>query len=164
MATEGQMLRLMAGFAAVVGVLLAGGGSWMLFNGLRSFRTSARRDAFEPVRAQVLGSELRVSSGENTSYVPEIEYEYTVADRTYTSDSVYPGSDFNIQNRDVAESLVDKYSEGELVEAYYDPEAPTDTFLENKSVAAGSAVVMLVSGVTTVVGLGLTVGGALWML
>lgn len=164
MATEGQMFRVMAGFAALVGLFFAGSGLWMLSNGLKSYRASGRRDAFEPVEARVLESELRVSSGEKTSYIPEIEYEYTVAGTTYTSDSVYPGPDFDIQNRNTAESLVDTYSESEIVEAYYDPENPTDAFLENESVATGSLVIMLISGVMTVVGVGLVVGGAFWIL
>lgn len=164
MPTESQMLQVMAGFAVLAGLLFAGSGSWLMYTSVKKYRTSARRDAFEPVEAQVLGSELRVNSGESTSYIPEIEYEFTVAGETYTSDSVYPGTDFNIKNRDFAESLVDRYSEGEVVEAYYDPEDPTDAFLENESVATRSIVFAIISVPFVLVGAGLVVGGTLWIL
>lgn len=164
MATIDQLFRVFAGVAALLGLFFAGSGMWMLSNGLESYRTSRRRDAFEPVEAQVLESELRVNHGETVSYIPEIEYEYTVAGTTYTSDSVYPGPDFDVQNKNAAESLVDTYSEGENVEAYYDPENPTDTFLENESLSIQSVVIMIISGVFTVVGIGLVVGGVIWIL
>lgn len=162
--TESLMFDLMAGFAVFVGLFLLSGTSWMLYNAVKNLRTSARRDEFDPVEARVLGSELTVSTGESTSYNPNIEYEYTVAGKTYTSESVYPGTDFDIQNKSTAESLVETYSEGDIVEAYYDPANPTDAFLENKSVATGSIIIIITTGFGTVVGLGLVIGGALWLL
>lgn len=172
MASEDMMLRLMGGAAAFVGLLFAGIGSWFGYNSIKSYRTSARREEFVPVEARVLRSELSRKSGESAgtstggtpSYIPKIEYEFTVAGTTYTSDSVYPGTDWDIQNRNTAQSIVDRYVEGDVVEAYYDPDDPTETYLEDESVATRNLAAMAFSGFVTLVGVGLVVGGTLWVL
>lgn len=172
MASEDMMLRLMGGAAVLVGLMFAGIGSWFVFNSIKSYRTSARREEFVPVEARVLRSELSRKSGQHAgtgtggsiSYIPKIEYEFTVAGTTYTSDSVYPGTDWDINNRNTAQSIVDRYAEGDVVEAYYHPDNPTETFLEDESVATRNLTAMAFSGFVALVGVGLIVGGTLWVL
>lgn len=174
MASESLMLRVMGAAVVFVGLLFAGGGCWFVFKSIKSYQASTRRDEFAPVEARVLGSELsrksgqtptgQTPTGQTTSYVPKIDYEFTVAGETYTSDSVYPGTDWDIQDRTTAQSLVDRYSEGDVVEAYYDPDNPTDSFLENESVATKNLATVVFSGFVTLVGVGLIVGGTLWIL
>jgi hypothetical protein len=174
MVSENLMLQVMGGFVVFVGLLFASSGSWFGFKSIKSYQTSARRDEFVPVQARVLGSELGRKSGQTvsagttgggtSSYVPKIEYEFTVAGQTYTSDSVYPGTDWDIQDRNTAESLVDRYSQGDVVEAHYHPDDPTETFLENESVATKSVATLAFSGFVTLLGVGLIVGGTLWIL
>lgn len=134
-----------------ISLLFVGVGLYVAYAGFRKGRASSRRDEFEPVRARVRSSELAEyrSSGagrhgtSSTRYRPEIEYEYTVDGETYTSDSVWPGEDLSGTDEEKRRAVVDRYPEGETVEAYYDPEDPAVAFLENESRSTASITLIV---------------------
>ncbi len=124
-------------------------GLYLLYIGVRKWRISGRRTEFEPVRARILSSDLRKSTGGRSGgvkWVPEIEYEFTVDGETYTSDSVWPGGDLAGTDEDHRQAIVDRYPEGEVVEAFYDPRDPSVSFLENESRGVAS-ILLIVFGV-----------------
>ncbi len=139
---------------AVFALPFLGLGIYMIRTGVRKGRISSRRDEFEPVRARVRSSELRkhtsTSGGGGVWWAPEIEYQYSVDGETYTSDSVWPGEDMSGTDRERREEIVDEYSEGEVVEAYYDPADPSVAFLENES-RGGASVLLVVMGASATV-------------
>lgn len=139
---------------ALLGIGFLWFGGSLLRSGVATLRAVSRREEYEPTSARVLHSETAVR---NDSNVPVIEYEYTVAGETYTSDSVYPGR-VTTPNRSKTVNVVADHPEGETVEAYYDPADPTKAFLVNEP--SGSGFFATVAGVLFVlVGVG-AFGGA----
>lgn len=164
MASESDFFLLIAGFVAVVGLFFAGIGAWLLRSAIEKYRSAARHDEFVPTEAEILTSDLTASTGTQGGgkhYVPEIEYEYTVEGTTYTSDSVYPGTDFDIQAKSVADSLMEAYPAGSVVEAYYDPDDPTSAFLETRSEGTKAVLSLAMAGGCLFLTLGLITGAVL---
>lgn len=132
-------------------LLFVGVGLYIVYVGFRKGRASSRRDEFVPVRARVRSSELGEyrSSGagrhgtSTTRYQPEIEYEYRVDGETYTNDSVWPGEDLRGTNEEKRRAVVERYPEGETVEAFYDPGDPSVAFLENESQSTASITLIV---------------------
>jgi hypothetical protein len=120
-----------------LGLIVAGIGGIFLYNAVETFRASGRKSAYEPVEAEVLDSTLDTDSNMDdttSTYIPRIEYEYTVDGETHVSDNLYPGPVTAGSNaRDEQQQIVDRSPEGETVEAFYDPEDPADAFLESES-------------------------------
>jgi hypothetical protein len=146
-----------AAFLALIGVGFGWFGVSLLRSGVATLRVSRRREAYEPTTARVLHSAVETRNDTN---VPAIEYEYTVAGETYTSDSVYPGQ-VRTPDRSKTLNVVTDHPEGERVEAYYDPANPAKAFLVDES--AGSGVVATVVGLVFLgVGIG-AFGGAAYV-
>jgi hypothetical protein len=130
-----MVVQRLFGLAAVVI------GGLFVYNAARTYRASERRSEYEPVEARVLASEIEtdVSPGDNPSenmarYIPDVEYEYTVDGETHVNDNLYPGPvTSGSHTEDETRAIVDRYPEGETVEAFYDPEDPADAFLESES-------------------------------
>lgn len=120
------------------GLVFASFGVVGLASPIREFWPIARRGRFEPVRAQVLGAHLDVNrSSDSKTYTPAIEYEYTVGGETYATDSVYPEADLGGPNKSAFQEVVDRYSEGDVVGAYDDPDDPSVAFLEDEPQLGG---------------------------
>jgi Protein of unknown function (DUF3592) len=90
---------------------------------------------FLPVDAKVISSEVEkhVYHGRrvlSVSYVPHIEYAYTVNGRSYRSLRYYYTA---IGTRSFAEAkaIVSQYPPGATVRAWYDPASPADSVLDN---------------------------------
>jgi len=152
----------------VFGVGVGGLGGWLVYSAVGEYRTSGRREEFEPVEARVVHSELEGgrSIGDQTgvSWMPDIEYEYTVEGERYRSDSVWPGRDMTGTDKQKRQAVVDSYPEGEVVEAYYDPENPSVAFLEDEAQVVKSVVLGIFGVVFLLWGLGMVGFGAvlLW--
>lgn len=137
----------------VIGLLMGGLGGIMLFNAMKMFRSSTRRDTYKTVTARILDSQLETDSngtgqsttslvdwgqetdpnrtGQSTAYIPKIKYEYTVEGKSYTNDNLYPGpATSGSSAKDEQQAILNTYPEGETVEAFYDPSL---SFLENGS-------------------------------
>lgn len=138
---------------ALFGGLVAVVGLGLVYTGLGTLRANVRRGAFEPVRARVTASSLRQRSGSKTTttYAPQIEYEYTVGGVTYTSDSVYPGNISGSDDREKHATVVENHPTGATVEAFYDPDDPSTSFLVEESTLSGG-LIALSSGLLLVLG------------
>lgn len=147
----------------LLGFLAGGLGGVILFNAIKMFRESQRRDAYESATARVLDSHLETHSigqgSTSTKYSPKIRYEYTVEGETYTNDNLYPGpATSGSSNKDEQQEILRKYPEGESVEVYYDPNEPPVSFLENESRNRQAVVTGILGGALLLFGLGMIVG------
>ncbi len=136
---------------------MIGAGVFFGYMGMRTYRTSERRHAYQPVEATILNSRLIESSSRrgSISYKPDIQYEYTVGGETYkgTRGDLFPGSFApSGKEQEKQQRMVDKYPEGAVVEAYYDPNDPSTSFLEKKSMKRSAIKTMVASGLVVVVG------------
>lgn len=126
----------------LIGLVAVGVGGLFVYNAAKTYQATGRRQEYEPVEAQILesGVETDVSpSAEDPSenmarYLPNIRYEYTVGGETYTNDNLYPGpTTSGSHTEEKTRELVDGYPAGETAEAFYDPDDPGKSFLENES-------------------------------
>lgn len=131
-------------------VVTIGTGVFLGYMGMVTFRASERGQAYEPVEATIRNS--RLERDENT-YRPDIEYEYTVGGETFVNDDLYPGYGYWGSNKkDKHQEIVNKYPEGAVVEAYYDPKDPSTSVLINKSMKRRAIGMMAASGLVVVFG------------
>jgi hypothetical protein len=124
------------------GLVAVGVGGLFVYNAAQTFQATERRQEYEPIEARILESEVETDvspsaedpSENMTRYLPNIEYEYTVGGETHVNDNVYPGpTTSGSHTEEETQELVDRYPAGETVEAFYDPDDPAASFLENES-------------------------------
>lgn len=165
----------------LIGLLMGGLGGIMLFYAMKMFRSSTRRDTYKTVTAKILDSQLETDSngtgqsttslvdwgqetdpnrtGQSTTYIPKIKYEYTVEGKSYTNDNLYPGpATSGSSEKDEQQAILNKYPEGETVEAFYDPSDPSLSFLENESRNRQAVATGVIGGGLLLFGLVLIVG------
>jgi hypothetical protein len=92
----------------------------------------ARASLEWPVKqGTVLKSEVRSTSTSGQSgyqHSANIQYKYTVNNKTYSSDKVIAGS-YSSNSARSAEKLTRQYKKGSNVKVYYDPERPDNAVL-----------------------------------
>jgi len=69
------------------------------------------------------------TSGETTTYEPQVTYTYTVDGETYTGDDIAFGSEFDTNSRERATDLVSQFEAGSSVTVYYNPADPDQAYL-----------------------------------
>ncbi len=120
---------------------------------------------FQPVPAEVQSAHVatirsRDSDGDmRTSYKPVVRYRYEVDGRRHTSETVTVLDE--TMARFLAQGIVDRYAEGGQVEAYVNPEDPTDAFLL-REYTFFPYVFMLFPMLFLAVGVGVGVGVVPW--
>ncbi len=123
------------------------------------FRTAASRN-WPSVRGTVVVNRVRAEVHPReqggpplTRYYPEVEYEYTVAGRSYRSKRIRFGGLPFVYSTDRAEIeawFTAHYPEGSEVEVYYNPLRPEEAVLEPGSSPA--ATLLLVVGTIMLLG------------
>jgi hypothetical protein len=97
------------------------------------------------VQGQVTSSEVeRSTDSEGTSYLPQVDYAYTVNDVRYSGERVNFGQN-SYSSRRGAEEVVARYPAGQTVAVYYDPVEPESAVLE-PGVSSGSYIVLSIGG------------------
>jgi hypothetical protein len=130
----------------VVGIGGAGYGVWTIWQQHRMI-TSAR-----PVTARIVGHQTEdLKASGFVAKVPLVQYEYTVDQKSYTSQKVTP-AEFMLPDT-WAESVFEQFPVGAEVEARYDPGSPDKAFLIAKY-SAKPYLPLFVSLVIAAMGLG----------
>ncbi|GAP62236.1 hypothetical protein ARMA_0659 [Ardenticatena maritima] len=116
-------------FALLIFVVM----SYLTFGFVKSYRDQVRASrTFQPVPARVLESKVKRISGDkgSDSFLPYVRYTYEVDGKRYESDTFFfTGWGYNDYLE--AKKKVDNYPVGATVTAYYDPNAPEITVLDN---------------------------------
>lgn len=139
-------------------LVLIGGGAYLYVSNQQATENA------EAVDATVVSSEVydadpgdAPNDRENDEYRASVEYRYTYAGGTYTSENLCPGAGSGCaptgNTPDEAEQFVSNYPEGETVTAYVQPDDPSQAYLVD---SGGSPLLYL-----GMVGAGLVVGGLL---
>jgi Protein of unknown function (DUF3592) len=92
------------------------------------------------------GGDIGDPGQRTTVYLPEVRFEYRVADREYAAKQVQVGDPVQLSWPDAAERIVRSYPVGRDVTVYYDPADPNRAVLERK-VASGSALLLGIAGI-----------------
>ena len=112
----------------------------LLFYDLPAYRMGKESVSWKHVEGSITRSELRkevrlVSYGKKshrlTIYIPDIEYEYVVDEKRYTSTQLYSLSD-SIQSEQYSDSkaMLRRYKLGSPVDVYYNDQDPSVAVLE----------------------------------
>ncbi len=86
--------------------------------------------------ALILVSEVKkIDDSESTIYESVISYKYRVGIKEYISDRIYPFK-FNIKSNfeSLTTKIVRKYSSGQSLKIYYNPNRPEISFIERKGI------------------------------
>lgn len=151
-------------------VLLWAGSLWILFRQQRELWrfesttgevvTADVGPAAPPWYSKWLASSAEGATGEHVSNVartehqhgdvPVVEYEYTVAGETYTSDTIWPAGIEPVSDRllsgvsNFAQRVVSRYVVGDEVTVYYDPDDPAVAFLcRDRNIVGPMALVVV---------------------
>jgi hypothetical protein len=153
-----------------IGVLLWAGSLWILLRQQRElwrFASSTGKIVTAEVRLapppwynRLLGASQADSSDESVSGVarsdhqhgdvPIVEYEYTVAGETYTSDTIWPAGIEPVSDRllsgvgNFPQRVVSRYVVGDEVTVHYDPDDPGVAFLRRDRNVAGAMALLVV--------------------
>lgn len=134
-----------------VGVLVLGL-PFAALGGYMWMEQTERIDSYETTEATVVSSTVGVSpGGDDTTYYPDVTYEYTVGGQTYESTNVLPGAGRTSRSGDWARTVVEDHPEGETVTVHYDPADPSNAFLVPRRqtlwlVVAGFGGVLVLGG------------------
>ncbi len=123
-------------------LILAAGGVGLLIWSHSRYSRMKEAQGWPTAEAEIVSSEIeshrrrsrsssRSRTREVTMYTPVVEYEYNVNGEIYTSSRVsfFDGSS---TARFDARGVVDKYPQGKVVSAYYDPDNPQNSVLETE--------------------------------
>ena len=111
-----------------------------LFLVVKYLRHRSKHQASEtwiPAEGKVIQSRVREdfstdSDGDSvTTYYPEVEYIYSFLGKEYQGDRIAFGPKIG-GSRSRAEKIIAKYSSGDMVTIYYDPNKPEESVLERK--------------------------------
>ena len=103
---------------------------------------------YKAANAIILASAVREvvsNDGQDVTYYPDIIYTYSVAREQFTND-IYEYHGTSSKNQKHAQDIVDKYQVDKIEKAYYAPEQPNISVLNNSppDVLALAIVLMLV--------------------
>lgn len=128
-------------FAAIL-ILLGVG---FIVAGVVSKQRAKAASSWPNTEGVILKSELirhvsRSSGIQSTSYIPDIEYQYTVMGQTVTGKRL----SFGTKNftYDQGQEISSKYSVGTKVPVYYNPKKISDSVLEMASRGAGTLIII----------------------
>jgi hypothetical protein len=118
--------------ACVLTVILSG---YLVYKAKDVFIQHFRNTKYKQVEATVLSTDIIVheASGTRNSYKPEryepvVKYQYEVGGQIYTNTEVFP-IERKFRIRDEANRINQLFTNGEVTEAYYSPNDPSNSFL-----------------------------------
>lgn len=110
-------------------------GLFLVINYLRHRSKHQASETWVPVEGKVIKSSVREdystdSDGDSvTTYYPEVEYVYSFLGKEYQGKQIAFGPKIG-GSRSRAEKTIAKYSSGDTVTVYYDPNKPEESVLE----------------------------------
>lgn len=161
---------LVAAVLGGIGVALWGASLWVFLRQQRELRrfesttgeivTATVGPASPPWYSRWLASSGGGATGEHVpdatrtehqhGDVPDVEYEYTVAGESYTSDTIWPAGIEPVSDRllsgvdNFARRVVSRYVVGDEVTVYYDPDDPAVAFLRRDRNVVGPMALLVV--------------------
>ncbi len=116
----------------LVGVAFVALGVYLGGLALRSWRQARETTRWPRTEGEILESwvESKEDSEGDLSYRPVIRYRYQVADQSFEGDLVSVGARNLYGSFGWAQGAVDRYSEGDSVDVYFDPQEPAQAVLE----------------------------------
>lgn len=125
----------------LVALLFCAVGLLFLVLGIRQFMRVRKQRSWPSVMGTVTATDIRqvrdrhsgrrgsMSFGDSYHYVPQVEYEYSVAGSTYSGDNMglMPDKGYT---RGGAERQLARYKPGTSIKVHYDPANPADSVLK----------------------------------
>jgi hypothetical protein len=138
------VIRCLAGIVGLFGLFLVGAGALTVWQGIRM-------SAWPGVEGVITASRLeerhdQVHRSDDTartevSFVPVVEYRYTVNGTDYTGHRISPAE--TRYARPLAQKVLDRYPVGAQVQVRHDPQDPAEAFLRVGTSWAGLGFVAI---------------------
>jgi hypothetical protein len=137
-----------------VGILFVAIGVIFLVVSIVNRKKASASQNWPAAQGQVTYSSVReeVNTDENGvsySYIPVVQYTYTVMGQQFTGNRISFGAQNNA--RKAAEEVATRYSPGSAVTVHYNPDKPQEATLETK--AGGSTLFLIVGIIFAVIGI-----------
>ncbi|MDH5526668.1 MAG: DUF3592 domain-containing protein [Nitrospirota bacterium] len=141
---------------AMGAVFLVGGVAGSVWYG-RRFKNSQNREEWPTVEGRMLKSRLiklpsKFARG-TFDYLPEVQYEYTVRNKTYTGTAIRVGDDKDPlleTHRGRWAPLIERQPVGSFIRIHYNPDRPAEACLEPSE--SGLGVAFVTAGLVAVQG------------
>jgi hypothetical protein len=117
----------------LIGTLLICAGGWVTYQIGKPILDNAQASAHWPsVRGTIQTSRVAESRGSKgrRNYTAEVQYIYTVGDRSYSGNTVWFGDTFKSSSSSQARETVQQFRPGSKVPVYHDPERPAVAVLQ----------------------------------
>lgn len=142
---------LTGGFIFVFALLALISGAYL---GYRNFQVKRWPTAEATVLEKSVVETDKPTSGRTSRFEARVRYRFTIGDTEYEATGIRPS--LEITSRSEAQLLIDGL--GEQVTAHYNPDDPTEAYLQTNSIAWPIlAVILGLFG--TLIGLGMLLGG-----
>jgi hypothetical protein len=96
-----------------------------------------------------------------TEFRVDLSYVFSVDDERIRCSSLFPGEDVFYTDHAQAESVVKRYAKGTRIPAYYNPDAPSEAYLDVSP--SLNPVFMLLMGSVFLTACFLAAGGIVWL-
>jgi hypothetical protein len=148
MTMDGDILRsiLFGGFFAVV---FGGVGFFLLVRLIMAFRLASQSQGWTSTMGQIKISKVQFKDNNGadsypaTSYLPNVEYSFTVMGLKYRGTRIAFGMDIT-GTRSKAEKIINRFPAGSAVVVYYDPNNPAESVLEQKVENKTGVLIMII--------------------
>jgi hypothetical protein len=78
---------------------------------------------------------VRTDDSDGTTYTPIVTYKYNVGIQEFVSDRIYPQNIFLASSFEaISRKLIDKYYVNQVIKIYYNPAAPSESYVERKGI------------------------------
>lgn len=111
------------------GIFIAAMGAWMIKIGRQSKATAEAAVHWPKTEAVITRSKVKKKPGSNAGYRFAVGYRYEVGDRSYKNDKIAIGGEVT-SGRTRAEKYQAQYPEGSSHEVVYNPQDPSEAYLE----------------------------------
>jgi len=119
------------GTTLILGIVFVIGGFFAMKFGQKTMDQAKASLDWPSIQGKIVHSDVaRKRSDNKTMYSADIIFSYAVNGRKYESNQRRIGGSSSSSNSSSAYKIVNKYPEGQAVEAYYNPEAPEEAVLE----------------------------------
>jgi hypothetical protein len=122
-------------------------GLYLMVSALRTYRWPTTTGL---VRARDIDVR-RGSEGGDTSYVPQLRYEYEVDGDSYVSSQIAAGGGPSFSSRSGAEEWLEEFPDGDEVTVHYRPSRPDRSVLKRGGVLKGLLLAVVASAALTLV-------------
>ena len=101
------------------------------YNALKQYSHVQETKQWSTAEAQIIQSKIRIEEDAGTSYIPDIEYTYSVNGKEYKNSQILLYKQVQFGKESLAKEFTERYPVDSKQIIYYNKEKPTESVLES---------------------------------